>query len=139
MKKRGDLTITALFEVLIAIFGVFLLIYVASLYGNGEAYGMVYNAKQLALQIDALNAVPGDAYFFHNRLSDYTIHFHEGRVDVYQGEYHGGQDVYKGTYHFTKKSKQQIDGKFIKPNHLFIAKINDEIIISEEMPNVKTE
>jgi hypothetical protein len=74
MQKRGMLTYKALIELFISIMLVVAFIHVGKAIGTGEFYHKAAIAKDLALVVEQLQAMPGDVTFYYPQDTHrYTI------------------------------------------------------------------
>lgn len=129
MKKKGEeFSLWFLLELIGAVFVAYLAVDVAISYTQGTIYEKLNIAKDLAMQINTLHAVPGDAYIINDKLHEYSVYFVDNRVEVYEEGY--GQT--KGVYYFINHADSKIDIRLIKPKQIVIAKINNQIKISED-------
>ena len=129
-KKGEELSLWFLLELVGAIFVGYLAVDVATSYTQGTIYEKLNIAKDLATQINTLQALPGDAYIVNNNLHGYSVYFVEDRIEVYEK----GYDQSKGTYYFIKPYNPKINARFSSPKQIVISKTNSEIKISEEAP-----
>lgn len=131
MKKKGEeFSLWFFLELMGAVFVAYLAINVATSYAKGTAYEKLNIAKDIAMQINAIQSVPGDAYIINDNLHDYSVYFNDNRVEVYEE----GLDQTKKAYYFTKPSDFKIDHRMVKPKQIVISKINNEIKIFGEIP-----
>lgn len=132
MKKKGEeFSLWFLLELIGAIFVGYLAVDVALSYTQGTIYEKLNIAKDLAMQINTLQALPGDAYIINTNLHGYSVYFKYDRVEVYEE----GYDYIKGEYTFIKPANSKIDSRFPNPKQIVISKTNNEIKISGEIPN----
>jgi hypothetical protein len=131
MKKKGEeFSLWFLLELIGAIFVGYLAVDVAVSYTQGTIYEKLNIAKDLAMQINTLQAVPGDAYVLNDKLHGYSVYFIDNKIEVYEE----GYDQSKGVYYFVNHADSKIDIRLIKPKQVVIAKINNQIKISEDIP-----
>ena len=131
MKKRGEeIALSSLIELVAAVFVAYLAVDVASAYAKGTIYEKLNIAEDLAMQINALISVPGDAYIVNRDLHGYSIYFTGNRIEVYQEVL----EPIKGVYYYPKTENWNLDARLNKPQQVVISKINGEIKISEELP-----
>lgn len=125
MKKRAEMTLWAVIELI----GAFLIVYIAVNLASSIVQGTIYQklnlAKDLAMQIDTLSSVPGDVTITNRNLHGYSVHFFDDKVEVYENEFEHA----KGTYYYASMG-EKIDVKFQKPAQLKISKLNNELKIS---------
>ena len=132
MKKKGDITLWFLIETAAAFLIGYLSASVAFGYVNLTIYEKLNLAKDISMQINALSGIQGNAYIINSNLHGYSIYFSDNKVEVAES----GLDQIKGTYYFTKIGDLKLDSRFEKPKQLVIAKIGNEIKISETNPNL---
>lgn len=132
MKKRGDITLWFLIETAAAFLIAFLMTNVVLGYVNLTIYEKLNIAKDISMQINALSSIPGDAYIINSNLHGYSVYFSDNRVEVAKDSL----DEIKGTYYFTKIGATKLDMRFEKPNQIVIAKIGNEIRISDAISNL---
>ncbi len=131
MKKKGEeFSLWFLLELIGAIFVGYLAVDVALSYTQGTIYEKLNIAKDLAMQINTLQALPGNAYIINTNLHGYSVYFVDNRVEVYEE----GYDQSKGVYYFVNHADSEINIRLIKPKQIVIAKINNQIKISADIP-----
>lgn len=131
MKKKGEeFSLWFLLELIGAIFVGYLAVDIALSYTQGTIYEKLNIAKDLAMQINTLQALPGDFYTINTNLHGYSVYFADDRVEVYEE----GYDQIKGVYYFAKTFNSKINARFSNPKQITMSKINNEIKISDEMP-----
>ena len=135
MKKRADTDLISLWF-LMELIGAFLVGYMAvnlSLaYTQWTIYEKLNIAKDLAMQINTLSSVQGNAYIVNNNVNGYSISVADNKIEVFQDEF----DQSRGVYYFVKKANSNLNIKLEKPKQIILAKIGDEISISEKIPNL---
>ena len=83
MSKKGQLLLKLLFELLIGVFVVAGLFYLASEYATQEAYFKSFLVKETALLADGMYAVPGNVFIeYPANVSKYDITLRSGRVEL---------------------------------------------------------
>ena len=127
MKKRGQL----IYKELIVIIGSALIIVgfiqAGKSYGNQEAFYKLAVAKDLALTIDLMYALPGDIeYTYPNDVSGYEIEIKGNVVKVYTNN----QDKTFGQYNFAGSANYFINVNIKNQKFIKLEKINDRIKIS---------
>ena len=132
MKKRGDITLWFLFEFVGAFLIVYLMADVSLAYAKGTIHEKLNIAKDIAMQINTLAGIPGDAYIVNRNLHGYSLYFSNNRIEVFEHNL----ETTKGIYYFVKIGDAKLDLKLDKPKQVVIAKIGNEIKISEEMPKL---
>lgn len=130
MKKRGIISLWFLIELIVAFLVGYMAFDLSVTYTQKTIYEKLNIAKDLAMQINTLSGVSGDAYIINNNLHGYSIHFYDNKVEVLKDNF----DQSKGTYYFTKIGSSKLDVKFDKPTRIVIAKINNDIKILENPP-----
>lgn len=133
MKKRGAETLTLVYalELIAGVVIALLIIHVATSYGKGEAINKKYLAKDLALQLNTLYAIPGNAYIINSEnMGKFSIRFTNEFVEVYEFE----KDPTRGLYPYVRTENSNLDVNFDKPNQLVLVKDGDKIKIQETIP-----
>lgn len=137
MKKRGEITLWFFVELI----GAFLVAYLAVSISTAQAKGTVFEqlniAKDIGMQINALNSLPGDAFISGSSLHGYSIKITGNRIEVFESE----SDLVKGAYYFVNTHGSSINfllkNSAENPKTLAISKINGKISLSEEISNLK--
>ena len=132
MKKRGAATLWFFIEIVAAIFVVYLAIDVARSLSEGVIFEKRNIARDLAMQINTLSDLPGDGYIANNDLHGYSVRIINNKVEVYQDI---SEDL-KGVHPFVPIINSNLDIVFDEPERIVIAKIGNEIIISQNIPNL---
>ena len=84
MKKRGQLVYKALIVIIASAIVIFAFVKAGTSYGNQEAFYKLAVAKDIALTIDLMYALPGDIeYVYPNDISAYGIEVKDNNVRVY--------------------------------------------------------
>ena len=130
MKKKGTMVLWFLIELIAAAFVGYMAVSLSVAYTQKTIYEKLNIAKDLAMQINTLSSVPGDAYIVNKNLHGYSLYFSGSKIEVFEDRF----DQAKGIYYFTKIGSSKLDLKLDKPNQVVISKINNEIIISENIP-----
>ncbi|MBS3102034.1 hypothetical protein J4458_01140 [Candidatus Woesearchaeota archaeon] len=133
MKKRGDVSLRFLLELVASFLVAYMAVSVSVSYTQGTIFEKLHIAKDLAMQINALSSLPGDGYIINTKLYGYSLHFSDNKVEVFEDS----ADLSKGVYYFVKIGSNRLDSRFSKPKQVVISKINNEIIITEEIPVLK--
>jgi N-acetylmuramoyl-L-alanine amidase len=131
MKKRGDLSIYFVIEILAAIFVVYILISVAESYGTYDVFEQMRLSRKLAMQVNALNTLAGNAYLVDDDTSKYEIKFYKDRVDVFKEN----TDILKSSYSFVNNKNSILDYSFVKSNKLVLIKDGNKIKVSTKIPD----
>lgn len=132
MRKRGDISLWLLIELVGAFLITYMAVSISLSYAKGTIYEKLNIAKDLAIQVNALSSISGNAYIVNKNLHGYSLHFFDNRVEVFEDNF----DQTKATYYFVRIGNSKLDIIFNKPKQLVLAKIDDEIKISEEIPNL---
>jgi len=132
MKKRGDINLWFLVDLTAFIFVVYLATTIAVENVQGTIHEKLNIAKDLSMQINTLSSVPGDAYIINRDLHGYSLFFSNNKVEVFNDDL----DLAKGIYYFVKIGDSNIDLRLDKPKQVVISKINNEIIVSGEIPDL---
>src|SRR3989344_3828148 len=130
MKKRGDISLWFLVEFVGAFLIAFLAVDISINISQQQIYEKLNIAKDLAMQINALTSISGEAYIANKNLHGYSLHFNDNRIEVFDDEF----DQARGVYYFVNTGTTKMDLKLNKPKQVIISKINNEIKISEEIP-----
>lgn len=130
MKKRGIASLWFLIELIVAFLVGYMAFDLSASYTQKTIYEKLNIAKDLAMQINTLSGVSGNAYILNKNLYGYSVHFSDNKVEVFKDSF----DQSKGVYYFTRIGDSKLDVKFDKPNQIVISKINNEIKISENPP-----
>ncbi len=135
MKKRGQLTLKANIELVIAITIFLLFIYVGKSWGNGEVFQKAKTAKESSLIIDAMYATRGNAYITHPvNFSDFNLKFFPDNVIVSSTKRKPDETAY--SYYLLPALDFKLEKEINKPNKLVFAKLRGEILILDEEPNL---
>lgn len=129
MKKRGEATLWFLVELAGAILVAYLAGSISLAYTQGTIFEKLNIAKDLAMQINAISSVPGEAYIINKDLHGYSLYFSDNKIEVFEDN----SDLIKGTYHFAGTAGSKLELRLINPEQVVISKINDEIKISEDI------
>ena len=131
MKKRGEeMTLWSLIELVGVVFVGYMAIHVAVAYAQGTIYEKLNIAENLAMEINSLISLPGDAYIIDKNIHGYSLYFADNRIEVYEEVF----DPVKGIYYFPKTENMNLALRLNKPKQVVISKINGEIKVSEEIP-----
>jgi len=84
MKKRGQATLWFVMELVIAVFIVYMAIDISNAYSQGTIFEKLNIARNIAMQINTLSSLPGDAYIVNNNLHGYSLHFFDNKVQVFE-------------------------------------------------------
>lgn len=127
MEKRGQI----IYKALVVIIGSALIIagflQAGKSYGSQEAFYKLAIAKDLALTIDLLYALPGDLeYTYPNDVSGYIIEVKGNTVKVSTGN----QDKTFGLYIFVGINQDMINAEIKNQKFVKLEKINNKIRIT---------
>jgi hypothetical protein len=137
MKKRGQITLKAMVELIVAIVIFTLFIYVGRTWGNGEVFQKARAAKEISLIIDAMYATEGNAYITYPvNLSKFIIKFSSDKIEVSSAKRQ--PDPTAVSYQFIAAKDLNLDKELNKPNKLVLAKLGSEILILDNEPNLNT-
>ena len=136
MKKRGEITLWFLVELI----GAFLVVYLAVSISMAQAKGTIFEqlniAKDIAMQINALNSIHGDVFISGKNMHGYSIKITGNKIEVFESE----SDLVKGAYYFVNTHDNSINfllkNSADNPKNLAISKINGKISLSEEIRNL---
>ena len=130
MKKRADIVSLTIVELI----GGFLVAYMAVQSGISYSKDTIHEkmniAEDLAMQMNALMAMNGNAYIINGNLHGYSIHFVYNQIEVYDTT----MDTLKGSYYYPTRENWNMDARLDKPKQIVLSKINGEIRVSEEVP-----
>lgn len=133
MKKRGDISLWFLIEVIAAFLVAYLAVDVSLAYSKGTIFEKLNVAKEISTQINTLNSISGDAYIVNDNLNGYSIKITGNKIEVFNDD----SDIIKGIYYFIKLESQNIDFKLKnsieEPKTIIISKIGNEISIKEKI------
>jgi hypothetical protein len=131
MQKRGqaELILKPTFEILIAIFVFFLFIYLGRMMGSGEIYQRVRTSNENSLSIDALSAVPDNAYLLYKEnTSKFQIAIGPSSVKTYTKP----DDPLFITRDFVKTTPQELNINLEYPNYISIGKSGNQLEIEKD-------
>ena len=135
MKKRGHAILWFLFELIAAIIIIWMAWDITTTLSKGTIFDKLIIARDISLQTNTLSGLPGDGYIVNKDLHGYSLRFFYNKVEVFEASHS------KGTHYFVAVNMDpNIDPEsglvFEKPAQVAISKINDGIIISENIPNL---
>ncbi len=131
--KKGTITIYQAFQLLFAGIIIILLLNFAHRAGTGVQFERVYVAHDMALNLNALYAVPGDVVLDHDQgmaspyFSKFTERINKGIVEVYGTE----NTTSRTTYLYAQSKSSVIDKEFTNPSYLSFMRQNGKVIVSE--------
>jgi len=130
MKKRGQLTFWMMISVVGAILVAYVLANIAVEWGTGSIFVKSRLARQVALEINSLYAVPGNSYIINENPYNFSISLKDNEVRVFQDN-----DMIVGTasYLFIKSGNQKINLNLRYPEYIVISKINGKILLSDKV------
>ena len=127
MKKRGQLVYKALVVIIGGALIILGFLQAGKEYGSQEAFYKLAVAKDLALAIDLMYALPGNIEFtYPNDISGYDVEIKENTVRVYNGE----GDKVKGIYTYAGTDMDLINVHIENSKFIKLQKINNNIIIT---------
>ncbi len=128
MKKRSQLTLKGLIELVAIAVVILTLIYVGKSLGSGEAYFKERSAKELALLVNTLCGLPGNAeIIFPSDLSKFNIEVEDNVVYIYNPEqFSKDKDPTAGKYKISKPNCI-LKASVKNPKTLIIKKQGNEI------------
>jgi len=135
MKKRADFDLVSVWF-LIELVGAFLVGYMAVdlsvAYAQGTAYEKLNLAKDIAMQINTLSSVQGNAYLVTKNNYGYSVSVTDNKIEVFEDD----SDQLKASYYFVKKADSKFKVILYKPNPIVVSKIGNSIKISAEIPDL---
>lgn len=127
MKKRSQLTLKGLFELVAIAVVIFTLIYIGVSRGSGEDYFKVRSAKELALLVNTLCSLPGNAeIIFPSDLSKFNIEVVDNIVYIFNEQYTKDKDPTVGKYGISKPNCN-IEASVKNPKTLIVKKQGNQI------------
>jgi len=122
MKKRSQLTLKGLIELVAIAVVILFLVYTAVSKGSGEAFFKERSAKELALLINTLCGLPGNAeIIFPTDLSRLKIEIKDNFVYIYNKRFaENAKDPTAGKYGISKPNC--IEASYIEKPKTFIVK-----------------
>lgn len=135
MKKKGDIQLIPLWTLISILIALFLFVLFITFFKTiflKEIFFKDRVARNLALDLDAIYSVHGNAYIVEKELYNYSVRFYDDKVEVYKKE----GELDKASYLYVKTGDKTIDYKFESPKQIVIAKINGELIITESIQEV---
>lgn len=130
MKKRGQLLIQkAILVLLTSAIIIIALLQAGKTYGSQEAFYKLAVAKDLALTIDLMYALPGNLqYTYPNDISGYDIKIKENTIKVYKHDL-GISDPTSAIYSFVGLGTDSINIKIKGSQFIRLEKIDNHITI----------
>lgn len=130
MKKRGQLV----YKALVVIIGSALIIagflQAGKSYASQEAFYKLAVAKDLALTIDLLYAIPGNVeYTYPNDISGYDIEIRDNKVMIYDAN-QGRLDLNQKSYNYVGSETNPINAYVKNQKFVKFEKINSAIIVT---------
>lgn len=132
MKKRGEVALWFWVELVAVVLIVYIAIDLAVSYSKGRIFEELNIARDISMQINTLSALPGDGYIVNSNLHGYSLRFINSKVEVFEDV----SDQLRGSHSFVTIKNQIFDLILDKPAQVVVSKINDEIIISGNVPNL---
>jgi len=133
MNKRGDTLLFAIIEMLAAVMIVYLLVSAAHAFATGDIFEKVRKSKDMAIQVDALQSVPGNAYFLNTDLDNYSYYFYEDKLVVAKKI---ENEPMRAVHYYTMAKGEKMRDVFLKPESLYISGIGGKIKVMQEEPNL---
>lgn len=128
--KRGQLAYEALIIIIVSGIVVFTFVKAGEAYGSQEAFYKLAVAKDLALTIDSMYAIPGDVeYTYPNDISDYDIEIKENTIKIYNHKL-GRKDITPASYSFVGLVTDLINTRIENKNLIKLKKVNSKITVS---------
>ena len=132
MKKRGEAALWFWVELVGAIVIVAIAMTLAIFYSKGIIFEELNIARDISIQINTLSSLPGDGYIVNSNLHGYSLRFINNKVEVFDDV----SEQLRGSHSFVTIKKQNFDLTLDKPAQVVISKIKDEIVISENLPDL---
>ena len=132
MAEEEEINLYFFLELAAAFFVGFILVNIAISYSKGTVYEKLNIAEDIAMQINTISSLPGDAYLIDKNMHGYSLYFNGNKIEIYDIE----SDPTKGVYYFSQVGNLNIDTRLDKPKQVIVSKINGQIKISEEIPNL---
>ncbi len=130
MKKRGEIPYKALFEIILSAVIVIAFIGAGKSYGSEEAFYKLAVAKDLALTIDLIYALPGSIeYTYPNDVSDYDLEITQNSINVYSHNL-GKTDPTRASYRIAGISSDSISANIEAKKFIRIEKANGKVKIT---------
>jgi len=132
-RKKGQLTLVAAVEVLVAVSIALLFVYVGRSWGNGDAVQKTRTARELSLLSDSMLSMQGNSFInYPVDVSDFDFHLIDNRIQVYNVQ----EDPTMGSYEFVGIGDEPLDKVTQGSELLIISKVNDMIALSSERPSL---
>lgn len=134
MKKRGQITLKVLVELVVALALFSLFAYAGKVYGNGEIFQKAFVARDNAILIDSFYASSGNGYIIYPaNVSQLSIDYKRSKVTV--SRFKG--DPLAAEYSFVPQGGQELDIELKNPEALIFGKTGDKIeIYTDKLPNL---
>ena len=128
MKKRAQLTLKGLIELVAVAIVIFILIYIAVSRSSGEAFFKERSAKELALLLNTLCSLPGNAeIIFPTDLSKFNVQVENNVVYVYDTRFaKNTDDPVAGKYQISKPNCN-LEASVKEPKTLIVRKRGNKI------------
>ena len=133
--EEDDSTITlwVLIEIIGALLVAYLAIDVSLAHAKGTGFEKLNLAKDSSVQINTLLGIPGDAYIINKNFYGYSLRIVDDKIEVFENP----AEQSKGIYYFIKTKDTNLNVFLQKPKQVVVSKINDEVKVSEEIPELK--
>ena len=129
MEKRGQLVYKALIVIIASGIIISAFISAGKSYGSQEAFYKLAIAKDLALTIDLIHALPGDVeYTYPNDISSYGVEINGNSVRVYNYKV-GKSDITAATYAYVGMSNNIVNADIGGKKYVKLSKVNNQIKI----------
>jgi len=136
MKKRGDISLWFLVELIGAFLVAYMAVNISLAYAQGTIFEKLNVAKDIRIQINSIIAVPGDTYLINDNLHGYSIKIEENKIEVFESK----DEIAKGVSYFANAEGSELDFTLINSEEqnkkLVISKIGGKVSISDEIPNL---
>ena len=130
MKKRGQLVYKALVVIVGSALIIAAFVQAGKSYGSQEAFYKLAIAKDLALTIDLLYALPGNVeYVYPNDVSRYDIELRDNKVTIYDTN-QGRLDTNQKSYNYVGSETNSINAYIKNQKSVKFDKINSAIIVT---------
>lgn len=132
MKKRGQIALKPVIEIVIGVSVVFFLIALGVGFGSHTSFQKARVARDGALMVNSLYTYPINSWVaYPYDVSDYSFDFWNNHVRVYKGE----DDVIPGTYAYLKNQENKQLAIGWKEN-IYLSVDNGEFGVSETVPQL---
>ena len=139
--KKSALVLKALAVSIICIFLIVVFVQGGKAFGSQDYFFKIAMARDIAITIDALYALPGDAYIEYpidmnpTDFRGYGIKVTPNKVEVFSSDF-GELDPTSASYDFTGRETSDPSVTLPNPNKLIIRKMGNKIELSGEDENI---